>query len=394
MLGTRQITPHISWVGVTDPDLRIFDIIIPTDWGTTYNAYLIKGEKTALVETVKEAFFDEYLEKVKSLTDLEAIDYVVLNHTEPDHTGVLATLLPLLPNATVVGSRSAIQFAKAISNLDFPTQVVGEGDTISLGNLSLRFISAPFLHWPDSIFTYVPEEQVLFTCDAFGGHYCPAEGKLFDDEVEDFTPALSVYFQAIMGPFKSYVLQAVAKIKDLEIKVIAPSHGPVLRHQPWKYVHLYRDWAGQNGQVAGSVAVGFLSAYGYTRLLAETIAYELKSLGASVNLFDLSVISAEQAASAFHNAAGVLVGTPTLNRDAVPPVWLALAHLSAIVNRNKPASAFGAYGWSGEAVPMVLERLRSLGMKVMEPGLKVNFRPSEADLEQAKQFARDFHERL
>lgn len=393
-MGTRQITPHISWVGVTDPELRIFDIIIPTDWGTTYNAYLIRGEKTALVETVKESFLDQYVEQVKSLTDLSAIDYLVLNHTEPDHTGALAALLPLLPNASVVGSRSAIQFAKAISNLDFPAQVVGEGDIISLGNLSLRFISAPFLHWPDSIFTYVPEEQVLFTCDAFGGHYCPPAGLLFDDEVEDFTPALRVYFQAIMGPFRSYVLQAVEKIKDLAIKVIAPSHGPVLRHDPWRYVRLYRDWAREQGQVSGTVAIGFLSAYGYTRLLAETIADELQTLGAVVNLFDLAAVSAEQAGEAFRNAAAVLIGTPTLNRDAVPPIWVALAHLSAIENRNKPASAFGAYGWSGEAVPMVLERLRSLGLKVMEPGLKVNFRPSEADLQQARQFARDFHQRL
>lgn len=392
--NTRQITPDIAWVGVQDPDLRVFDIIVPTDWGTTYNAYLIKGEKTALVETVKEAFFQEYLENISSLTDLSQIDYIILDHTEPDHTGALAQLLPLLPQVTVVGSRSAIQFAKAITNQEFRAQVVGDGDTLSLGNLTLRFIAAPFLHWPDSIFTYVEEQKVLFTCDAFGCHYCPPAGKLFDDEVDDFLPALEVYYQAIMGPFKSYVLQAVQKIKDMDVLVIAPSHGPVLRHDPWKYVNIYRDWSRLGVIPAKSVVIGYVSAYGFTKLLAETISSELQGSGASVNLIDLSAVDPSEAGAAFRSAAGIMIGTPTLNRDAVPPIWVALAHLGAIENRNKPASAFGAYGWSGEAVPMVLERLRALGLKVLEPGLKVNFRPSEADLEQARQFAREFYGKL
>lgn len=392
--NTRQITPDIAWVGVQDPNLRIFDIIIPTDWGTTYNAYLIKGERTALVETVKEAFFEEYLENIRSLTDLEQVDYIILNHTEPDHTGALARLLPLVPQATVVGSRSAIQFAKAITNQDFRAQVVGDGDTLSLGQFTLRFVSAPFLHWPDSMFTYVVEQKVLFSCDAFGCHYCPPRGKLFDDEVDDFLPALEVYYQAIMGPFKGYVLQAVEKIKDMDVQVIAPSHGPVLRHDPWKYVNIYRDWSVQEAVPAKSVAIGYVSAYGFTKLLAETVSIELQRLGAHVSLMDLSTIGAAEAGAAFRSAAGIMIGTPTLNRDAVPPIWVALAHLGAIENRNKPASAFGAYGWSGEAVPMVLERLRALGLKVLEPGLKVNFRPSEVDLEKARQFAAEFFERL
>jgi flavorubredoxin len=394
MPNTRQITSNISWVGVQDPDLRTFDIIIPTDWGTTYNAYLIQGEQTALVETVKEAFFGQYLENLRSLTDLCKIDYIILNHTEPDHTGALARLLPLLPNVTVVGSRSAIQFAKAICNQDFKSLVVGDGDTLSLGKMTLRFISAPFLHWPDSIFTYVQEEQVLFTCDAFGCHYCPPAGQLFDDEVGDFLPALRVYYQAIMGPFKSYVLKAVQKIEDLPVQVIAPSHGPVLRHDPWKYVHIYRDWSVGKAIPEKSVAIGYVSAYGFTRLLAETIADQLLRLGAEVNLFDISTVSPEQAGTAFRESAGVLIGSPTLNRDAVPPIWEALTHTGAIENRNKPAAAFGAYGWSGEAVPMVMKRLRSLGFKVMEPGLKVNFRPSQDDLTQAKEFAALFFQKL
>lgn len=392
---TRQITPAVSWIGVRDPELRVFDIIIPTDWGTTYNAYLVQGgEKTALVETVKEAFFDQYLENVQSLAELSRIDYIILNHTEPDHTGALARLLPLLPQATVVGSRSAIQFARAISNLDFPALVVGDGDRLELGQLTLRFISAPFLHWPDSIFTYLEQSQLLFTCDAFGCHYCPAGDALFDDEVEDFLPALHVYYHAIMAPFRGYVLQAVEKVRSLPIQLIAPSHGPVLRHDPWKYVEIYRQWSESPAAAPGSVAIGYVSAYGYTRQLAETIAQELRRLGATVNLFDISVVGAAQAAEYFGQAAGIMVGTPTLNRDAVPPIWQALAQVSAIEHRRKPATAFGAYGWSGEAVPQVLQRLSGLGYNLLEPGFKVQFRPSESDLERARSFAGEFWARL
>lgn len=394
MEPVKKLSQSVSWVGVFDADLRIFDIIIPTDWGTTYNAYLIKGEKIALVETVKETFFSEYAEKVRSLVTPEDIDYIILNHTEPDHSGSLARLLELAPQAEVVGSRSAIQFAKAISNRDFRARVVNQGDRLSLGNLTLSFISAPFLHWPDSIFTYLEEEQVLFTCDAFGCHYCPQPGQLFDDEVGDFVPALKVYFQAIMGPFKSYVLQAIEKISDLPIKTIAPSHGPVLASDPWKFVEIYRDWSTEEELREKLVAVGYVSAYGYTKLMAETIADELRVQGACPKLLELSSSNMDEVAESFRKAKGIMIGSPTLNRDAVPPVWIALAHLSAIENRNKPAAAFGAYGWSGEAVQMVIDRLKSLGLKVIEPGLRVNFRPTEEDLQKCRDLARELYSRI
>ncbi len=394
MEPVRKISESVSWVGVFDPDLRIFDIIIPTDWGTTYNAYLIKGEKIALVEAVKESFFEEYAQKVRSLVNPADIDYIILNHTEPDHSGSLHKLLELAPNAEVVGSRSAIQFAKAITNSEFESRVVNHGDKLSLGNLNLSFISAPFLHWPDSIFTYLEEEQVLFTCDAFGCHYCPQPGQLFDDETEDFTPALKVYYQAIMSPFRSYVLQAIEKIKELPIKTIAPSHGPVLRADPWKFVNIYKEWSTEDGMGEPVVAIGYVSAYGYTKLMADTIADELLKLGARPKLLELSTGNMEEIAGGFSKAKGIMIGSPTLNRDAVPPVWVALAHLSAIENRNKPAATFGAYGWSGEAVQMVADRLKSLGLKVIEPGLRVNFRPSETDLEKCRELARELYSRL
>ena len=264
-----------------------------------------------------------------------------------------------------------------------------DGDRLSLGNLTLRFISAPFLHWPDSIFTYLEEEQVLFTCDAFGCHYCPEPGLLFDDEIDDFTPALEVYFQAIMGPFRNHVLQAIAKIESLPIKVIAPSHGPVLRHDPWKYVNIYRQWS-QEDEIECSVAIGYVSAYGYTKLLAETIAAELTQLGASVDLLELSTMDPARTAEKIRQSRGVIIGSPTLNRDALPPVWVALAHVSAVENRNKPAATFGSYGWSGEAAGLLAERLRGLGFKVSLPSLRVQFNPSAAELEQTRQWAREF----
>ncbi|MDP3051260.1 MAG: FprA family A-type flavoprotein, partial [Eubacteriales bacterium] len=171
VLKAIGIAAGIDWVGVRNPDLRVFDIVMHTEEGTTYNAYLVRGEKTALIETVKLGFLDEMLERISSITELSKIDYIVLNHTEPDHSGSLGLLLDLMPQVEVLGSRAAIKFASQIINREFRHRVVADGEELDLGGRTLRFLAAPFLHWPDSIFTYVPESKVLFSCDAFGTHH-------------------------------------------------------------------------------------------------------------------------------------------------------------------------------------------------------------------------------
>jgi NADH oxidase (H2O-forming) len=202
-MKSLQLTKDLFYVGMQDPNLRIFDIVLYTEFGTSYNSFLLKGsEKTALFETTKIKFFDEYLEKVKELVDIENIDYIIVSHTEPDHSGSIEKLLDINPGIKIVGSSAAINFAKEICNRDFTSVVVKDGDALSLGNKTLRFISAPNLHWPDTIFTYIEEEKALVTCDCFGAHY--STESITSDKVanqEDYLAAVEYYFDGIVGPF-------------------------------------------------------------------------------------------------------------------------------------------------------------------------------------------------
>lgn len=381
------------WVGVEDHDLRVFDIVMHSDWGTSYNAYAVRGaEGVALFETVKEKFFDEYLQNLKEVCSLDEVKYIVVGHTEPDHSGSLEKLLDLTPNATVVGSATAITFLKEIVNKPFASRAVKEGDTIDLGGRTLTFLSVPFLHWPDSMYTYIPEMKALFTVDSFGCHY--ADDRVFNDLIDgDFTEAYKYYFDCIMGPFKPFVLKALDKIKPLDIQFIGNGHGPVLRANIPHYLELYRQWATPVVVPAGErrVAIAYVSAYGYTKQLAGVIADALAEGGVKhVELYDLVECDLETARAAVQSADGFLLGSPTLVGDALPPIYEMLVGLNPIIHKGKPAGAFGSYGWSGEAVPKLTAQMQAIGLKLPVEGLKVRFKPSEAQLAEARQFGLDF----
>lgn len=385
----EKVTEHVSWMGVLDPNLEIFDIVIPTEWGSTYNAYIIKGEKIALVETAKEVFDDEYIAKLKDVIDPSKIDYLIVNHTEPDHAGSVSRVLELNPEITIVSSKSAELFLKEQLNRPFKSLVVTDGDTLSLGNLNLEFISAPFLHWPDSMFTYLKEEQVLFTCDAFGCHYCHPEGKIFDDEVGDFAEAYRYYYDEIMAPFKPYIVEAVDKVIDLPIKVIATGHGPIIRNEPKKYMSLYKEWSLPVKKEGKKLVVAYVSAYGNTKKLAEAIAAGFKKAGGDVDVLDVAQMDFREMRAAFEKADALAFGSPTFNADAVLPIWIAIGAVSPKTSRNKPALAFGDYGWSGEGVSLMEERMKGLKLKLVETGFKVRFTPTEADLARANELGAD-----
>ena len=381
------------WVGVEDHDLRVFDIVMHSDWGTSYNAYAVRGsEGVALFETVKEKFFDEYLANLKEVCSLDEVRYIVVGHTEPDHSGSLEKLLDLTPNATVVGSATAITFLKEIVNKPFASRAVKDGETIDLGGRTLSFLSVPFLHWPDSMYTYIPELGALFTVDSFGCHY--ADDRVFNDLIDgDFTEAYKYYFDCIMGPFKPFVLKALDKIKGLDIRFIGNGHGPVLRTDIPKYLEMYRAWATPVAVPADErrVAIAYVSAYGYTRQLAGVIADALAEGGVKhVELYDLVECDLETARAAVQSADGFLLGSPTLVGDALPPIYEMLVGLNPIIHKGKPAGAFGSFGWSGEAVPKLTAQMQAIGLQLPVEGLKVRFKPSEAQLAEARQFGLDF----
>jgi len=386
-----QVTSDITFVGVLDPDLEIFDVVIPTEWGTTYNSYLIKAEKPCLIDTVKADFADEFLQKVEQEIALDKIEYLVVNHTEPDHSGAVGALLEKAPHVKVYGTRPAIQFLREQVKRDFAAVVVSHNDTLDLGNKTLRFISAPFLHWPDTMFTYLEEDQILFTCDGFGSHYCDPDGRMFASQIGDLTPHVKYYYDSIMSPFKPKILEAVEKVRQLPLKMIATGHGPILDQDFWKLVDLYEQWSGGEPKANPRIVVGYVSAYGHTRLMAELIAEGVKSeTKEDVVLLDFANDSPHVVKTALQEFDGLIIGSPTINADAVEPVWRALSYVSAITAKGKLAAVFGNYGWSGEAVGLLENRLERMRLALVQPGLKIRFGLSEQDREQCIEFGKTF----
>lgn len=390
-----EIKNGIYSVGVLNPNLRIFDIVMKTEYGTSYNAYLVKGEKTALIETVHTKFFDQYIENIKKIVNPKSIDYVVLNHTEPDHSGSLKTLLEENPNLKVVVSNAGNRYCKAIVNRELNSIVVKDNDTIDLGGKTLRFYSAPFLHWPDSMFTYVEEDKVLFSCDFLGCHYC--EPTMYDTTItyeELYKKSLKYYFDVIFGPFKQHVLKGLDRIKDLDLKIVCPSHGPILTDSINEVSSLYRDWSmdKDDSNKKPNALILYVSAYGCTKRMALELKKALEENNIEVEVLNIIYNDINEIKEKIENSDALMFGSPTINRDALKPVWDVLSVVDVFKNQGKHCGIFGSYGWSGEAVKMLIERAKGLRLKVFKDGIKVNFVPSEDELKQIYEYGQGFAE--
>lgn len=401
MSNTFKITEDLFWVGALDPNLKIFDIIMETKFGTSYNSYLLRGSKgIALFETVKEKFFDEHLEKIRSVINLEDINYVVVNHTEPDHAGSVEKILEYAPNATVVGSNLAIKYLTEIINKPFKNKVVKDGETLSLGNKTLKFISAPQLHWPDTMYTYVIEDETLITCDSFGAHYCDErvlKSAIEDSKEDDYIEAYNYYFRMIMGPFKPFVLKALDKIKDLDLKFICPGHGLVLdNNNIEKYMNLYKEWCQSVKRKKQSIVIPYVSAYGYTEEIAQEIKKGIESSNFDVDILMYNLVTADmnEVLSEINQCSGLLLGSPTLLSDTLPQIWTILTSLNPVIHKGLSASCFGSYGWSGEALKNINERYKQLKLNVVSEPLGIIFKPSENNLKDAYNFGLDFAKKV
>ena len=401
MSNTFKITEDLFWVGALDPNLKIFDIIMETKFGTSYNSYLLRGsEGIALFETVKEKFFDEHLEKIRSVINLEDINYVVVNHTEPDHAGSVEKILEYAPNATVVGSNLAIKYLTEIINKPFKNKVVKDGETLSLGNKTLKFISAPQLHWPDTMYTYVIEDETLITCDSFGAHYCDErvlKSAIEDSKEDDYIEAYNYYFRMIMGPFKPFVLKALDKIKDLDLKFICPGHGLVLdNNNIEKYMNLYKEWCQSVKRKKQSIVIPYVSAYGYTEEIAQEIKTVIESsiFVVDILMYNLFTADMNEVLSEINQCSGLLLGSPTLLSDTLPQIWTILTSLNPVIHKGLSASCFGSYGWSGEALKNINERYKQLKLNVVSEPLGIIFKPSENNLKDAYNFGLDFAKKV
>ncbi len=387
-----EILDQIFSVGVQNPTLEVFDIIMKTPHGTSYNAYLVRGDsKAALVETAKDGFLGDYLKNVEAVMPFDKVDYLIVNHTEPDHAGVIPKLLEKNPGLEIIGTASAINFIGQIINQPFKGRAVKKGDALDLGGRELRFYPMPNLHWPDTMFTFDTRTRALFTCDFLGAHYSFPD--MMVSKVPDtaaYMDAVKQYYLDIMSPFaQPFVQNGVNAVRELDPSMVLTGHGAVLDAHIGDICDLYETLAQKPHSGAKSVAIVYVSAYGYTRALAEAIAGEVRAAGLAAELLELGEKNKAKAFEIIDAADGVLLGTPTFLGDLLQPVGELLAALHPYSLKGKVCSAFGSYGWSGEGVPNVIGRLEQLKARTVE-GYRVRLKPSPEELEGAKAFARGF----
>jgi len=390
-----KVSPDVSWIGVLDRDIMTFDVVMETKHGTTYNSYFINADRKTVVETVKEKFWNTYRAKLESVVNPEEIEYIVVNHTEPDHSGCMARLLEIAPKATVVGSGNAIRYLTDLLGFEFPHQIVKDGQILDLGNKTLHFIGAPNLHWPDTIMTYLPEDKLLFTCDILGEHFC--HEAMFDDEVPDFEDAFRYYFDVIMKPFSKFMLQAIERTRHLEIAAVCPGHGAILRKHWKKYMDLSEKYAREalENPRGNRVFLAYVSAYCNTGIIAEKIAEGIRQAGEiEVDLCDIEKMDPALVEQKIIQSSAIVVGCPTFNQNILLPIYRLFALINPIRDRNKLAAAFGSYGWSGEGVKIMTSALANLKLKMFGEGLMVKFTPHNEMLEKCVAFGKDFGTKL
>ncbi len=392
-----QIIPGVNWIGVTDKELVTFDIVMETKYGTTYNSYFIDAGKKVVIDTVKESHKDLFIEKLRQVANPEEIDIIVVNHTEPDHSGSLKYLLELSPRAVVYGSRQAVSYLQDIVVRPFEYNYVKDGDTVDLGNKTLQFISAPNLHWPDTMYTYLVEDKLLFTCDSFGAHFC--DEAMFDDLVGDYTDAFRYYFNVILRPFSQFMVKAIEKIRLLDIVMVCPGHGPILR-STWKEKvrlseQLAETYLADALCLDNQILITYVSAYGYTRLMAEAIAEGIREVvDYTIRIVDIENIPAGDLEELIVSSKSLLVGSPTINQNTLLPVYRLFSAINPLRDKGKKAAAFGSYGWSGEAVKLIEGQLKALKLNVVMDGVSARFYPGEKKHDLMVEFGRSFARHL
>lgn len=386
-----KILPDIYSVGVVDWNVRTFHgHTYTTKRGTTYNAYLILDEKIVLVDTVMSSFADELIENIKQIIPVEKIDYVIANHVETDHSGALPEIMKLCPKAKVLGTAKCKEglYRNYYGNWDF--QVVKTGDKLNLGKRSLTFIEAPMIHWPDSMFTYCPEEQLLMPNDAFGQHYATSER--FDDEVDQCAlwDEAAKYYANILWPLGAVILKKIEEIikMNISIKMIAPSHGIIWRKDPSKIMNAYVSWA--KNETKKKVVVVYETMWGATEKMARKIVEGITDVDLSVKLFDVATSDRTEIIKEMLDSKGFILGSSTHDNNMLPTIAGFLEFLKGLNPKNRIAAAFGSYGWAGGAVKEMEDILRQTGIELVQLALSVKYMPDEKELVTCYDYGKNF----
>lgn len=382
--GAVKLSNGVYWVGAIDWNGRDFHGFT-TPGGTTYNSYLVVGEKTALIDTVKAPFAEEMLRRISKIIDLSKLDYIVVNHMELDHAGSLAELKKLTDAKILITKRGVDilnGYFRDSGSESWNLEIVKTGDQLDLGSKTLIFLEATMLHWPDSMETFLKEDRILFSNDGFGQHI--ATSKRYDFETGDVIPDAAEYYANILMPFHLPLIRYLGVLNELKIEPlqIAPSHGIIWKQDLKKILEAYRSWA--NGEVKEKVLVIYDTMWGSTEIMAREIAEAVRAAGVEVKLLHIRKNTRNHIMKEMLDTAAFAVGSPTLNNGLFPTVGDFLVYLKGLRPQKKKAVAFGSYGWGGGAVKAVEQELKNAGIEVLEPGLQVRYRPYEKELERCR----------
>jgi flavorubredoxin len=391
----RQVTikPDVYWIGVNDRTTDLFEGLWPiTQEGVSYNSYLIDDEKKALIDLSKALKTDEFLDQIDSVIDISQLDYIVMNHMEPDHSGVLRVLRRVAPNAIILGTPKTRDMLESFYGVTDNVRVVQDGDTLSLGKHTLQFVHAPFVHWPETMVTYETSEKILFSCDAFGS-YGALRGVIFDDECTDHDFYLREalrYYVNIVALFSTSVLKAIDKLKDVPVSIIAPSHGLIWREHPETIVNLYKKWAEYaRGPTEPGVTLIYGSMYGNTEKMMDAVAQGISEEGVPVHIFSAAQTHVSYILPSLWTQKGVMIGAPTYEGGLFPLMAQVLDMAVQKRIRNKIATRFGSYGWSGGAQRDFEKIVAPLKWQLSDPVEFVGA-PTEKELKKGKEFGAAF----
>ena len=376
-ITTSEIAENTATIRSLDWDRDRFDIEFGLQNGTTYNSFLVRGEKTALIDTSHAKFQQLYMDALTGLIDPKEIDYIVISHTEPDHSGLVKDVLDLAPNAVVVGAKVAVKFLEDLVHQPFKSQLVKSGDTLDLGNGHvLEFVSAPNLHWPDTIFTYDQKTGILYTCDAFGAHYCSDD--TYDEDLEALSPDFRFYYECLMAPNARSVISAMKRMDGLgEINTIAVGHGPLIRHNLEELTGRYRRWSTEKSKAENMVAIFYVADYGYCDRISQALAKGITKTGVAVEMMDMRLADPHDVTELVSRAKGIVMGMPPSSGNGAEEIQTALSAILAAINKKQVFGLFESYGGDDEPIDTLQSKFQDLNLKVAFEPIRVKDTPSE-----------------
>ena len=384
----REIKKDIYWTGFIDWDRRLFDSLIPTPHGTTYNSYLVKGsEKTMLIDTSDFGKENNLLDAIE-MAGIKKIDYIVSNHAEQDHSGSLPKILEKYPDAKIVTNAKCKELIESF--LLIPEEkfiVITDNDEISLGNKTVQFMIAPWVHWPDTMFSYLKEDKILFSCDFLGSHYATSE--LFVSDEREVYLSAKRYYAEIMMPFRTMIKKHLERIDRLDIDIIAPSHGP-LYNKPSFIIEAYKDWSGDS--VKNQVVIPYVSMHGSTKAMVDHLSQALSNKGIEVKLFNLEIADAGELLMSLVDAATIVVGASTMLVGPHPLAYYATYVVNAVRPKTKFVSIIGSYGWGGKTVEDLKNLITNIKVELIEP-VYIKGYPKEADFKSLDVLAEEIYKK-